>query len=555
MAGVPTEGGHVTKTYDRRQFLTHSAAAAGGVVAAGALAGEIAFAGEAGAITKGGTLKMGVISEQNKPFNPAHANMDTSGFCYGRAVYDPLMVVGATGKTVYPYLAQSLVPNSTYTQWTLTARPGVKFHDGNPCNGDAIYANMLENYASALTGPAVQALIAGFSHTPGTATVAIHTKHPWVTFPFTLAEQQISFIASNGGGGAPNTLGAEYSGLPIGTGPFIAQSWTYNVAFVATKNPQYWRPGLPYLDQVEFHPIPDGPTRFTSLKSGVMDIIHESEGDILKQFPTLGSGYTFVTDFPTKPVYSPSSNCIMMNCGKGPFKNINLRKALASAINQKSIVTIVDDGESTPINGIFLPSSPYYKKPPYPAYNPAQAKKYAAKVPKADRTVTLTYVQGDPAVLSAATLVQGFAAKAGITVNLAGVTQGQLISAAIFGIYQCMTWAQFGGVSPDLNHPWFSVRPPKGGTWLNFAQNQDPKIESLMLAAMASKSFTGQKNGWAAVNIRLQQDLPYAWLDRVVLGVAAHSNVMAWNGFTDDSGHALLQPNQAVLFFTQTWLS
>ena len=39
--------------------------------------------------------------------------------------------------------------------------PGVKFHDGTPCNGDAIFANMQENFNSALTGPAVKALITG----------------------------------------------------------------------------------------------------------------------------------------------------------------------------------------------------------------------------------------------------------------------------------------------------------------------------------------------------------------------------------------------------------
>ena len=105
----------MTSTYDRRQFLTRSAAAAGGVVAAGAVTGELVGEGVAGAVTQGGTLKMGVISEQNKPFNPAHANMDTSGFCYARAIYDPLMVVSSNGKTVYPYLASSLKPNKTYT--------------------------------------------------------------------------------------------------------------------------------------------------------------------------------------------------------------------------------------------------------------------------------------------------------------------------------------------------------------------------------------------------------------------------------------------------------
>ena len=400
----------MTKEYDRRQFLTHSAAAAGGVVAAGAVAGELGLADAAGAATiqQGGTLKMGVISEQNTPFNPAYANMDTSGFCYARAVYDPLMVVAANGKTVYPYLAKSLTPNKTYTTWTLTARPGVKFHDGTSCNGDAIYANMLENNKSALTGPAVQALISGFTHVKGSSTVQIHTKHPWVTFPFTLAEQQISFIASPGGGGAPNTLLPGYHGLPVGTGPFIASAWNPpGVPFTAVKNHQYWQAGKPYLAQVEFHVQSDGPTRFNYLKTGTVDIIHESEGDILSQFPSLGSNYSYLTDFPKKPVYSPSSNCIMMNVEKAPFTNKNLRLGLAYAVNQKQIVKIVDDNYSAPINGIFESGSPYYKKPPYPTYNVTMAKKYIAKVPKAQRTFTCQYVSADPAVQTAVTQLQG----------------------------------------------------------------------------------------------------------------------------------------------------
>jgi len=547
--GLRVEGGLVTNTYDRRQFLTHSAAAAGGVVAAGAAVGELGLAGTAGAITKGGTLKMGVISEQNKPFNPAHANMDTSGFCYGRAIYDPLLVVGSNGQTVYPYLAASLKPNATYTAWTVTARAGVKFHNGTPCNGDAIYANMKENFNSTLTGPAVQALVAGFTHTPGSNTVVIHTKHKWVTFPFTLAEQQISFIAE------PTTLGPGYAGNPIGTGPFVLSAWNYNTSFICTKNANYWRAGLPYLNQVEFHPIPDGPTRYAALTSGALDIIHEAEGDILKKFSTLGAGYTWQTDFPGKPKYAPSSNCIMMNCTKAPFTNLNMRKGCAYALNQSKFVSVVDSGFSAPINGIFLAGSPYYKSTPYPKYNVATAKKFIAKVPKSQRNFTLTYVAGSPAVLSAATLVQNFLSKVGVNVTLNGVTQGQLIGAAIFGVYQAMTWAQFGGVSPDLNHPWFSTKPPKGGTWLNFARNQDPKIESLMLQGMAATSAAARKNAWAAVNIRIQQDVPYLWIDRVVLGVAARSNVQDWKTFKDPAGHPVLQPNQAVLFFTSTWKS
>jgi peptide/nickel transport system substrate-binding protein len=547
----------VTNTYDRRQFLTHSAAAAGGVVAAGAVVGELGAEGVAGAASYGGTIKMGIISEQNQPFNPAHANMDTSGFCIARAVYDPLMIVSANGKTVYPYLALSLKPNAGYNAWTLTVRPGVKFHDGSPCNGDAVFANMQENYASTLTGPAVKALISGFSHTAGSNKVVIHTKYKWVTFPFTLAEQQICFIAK------PGTLTASYSGHPIGTGPFVYQSWTPNVSSVWTKNPQYWRAGLPYLDKVEFHPIPDGQTRMNSLQSGAVDIIHESEGDVLTNFHTLGAGYTYYTDYPGTPAYSPSCNCIQMNGSKpnainknSPFSNKTLRLACCTALDPKQFVSTVESGFSAPINGIFLPGSFYYKKPPYPAYSLAKAKALVAKVPAASRKFTIQYVQGSPASQNEATLAAHFLSQANLTVTLQGVSQGTLIGNAIFGAYQAMTWAQFGGVSPDLNHPWFSTPPKGGGTWLNFARNNDPTIEKYMLAGMAATSATARKNAWSAVNIRLAQDAPYMWTTRVVLGVAAKSYVQNWHGgATAPTGQAVLQPNQAVVAFTQVWHS
>jgi peptide/nickel transport system substrate-binding protein len=549
----------VTSTYDRRQFLTHSAAAAGGVVAAGALAGELAVADEAGAVTKGGTIIMGVISEQSQPFNPAYAHMDTSGFCYGRAIFDPLMVVSANGKTVYPYLAASLKPNATYTAWTITARKGVKFHNSNVCDAKAIYENLQECYSSYLTGPAVKALISGFTHTPGSNTVVVHTKHKWVTFPFTLAEQQIAFIAE------PSTIGSGYSGHPIGTGPFVFNQWVVGTKFVTTKNSQYWRAGLPYLDQLEFHPIVSGQTRMQALQTGTVDIIHEAEGDVLSTWHSTinNSSYTYEIDYPGRPVYSPSSNCMMLNTGVAPLNNINLRRGCAYAINRSLFVSTIDSNFSVPIDGIFLPGSPYYKKPPYPAYSLAKAKALIAKVPPSQRTFTLTWVQGAPAVQAAATLAQTLLGLAGVTVHLASVTQANLITLAVTGNYQALTWAQFGGVSPDLNHPWFATPAPKGWkrndlfgpTWLNFAENNDPKIETLMLAGMASTSAAGQHNAWAAVNIRLAQDVPYLWTDRTVLGVAAKSYVMNWKTFTDPSNHAILQPNQAVLFFTQVWKS
>lgn len=545
----------MTNTYDRRQFLTQSAAAAGGVVAAGALVDQLAEEGVAGAvggrIKMGGTLRMGVISEQNQPFTPDYANMDTSGFCYARAIYDPLMVVGSDGKTVYPYLAQSMTHNAGYTEWTITARKGVLFHDGTACDAAAIYANLVADYNSSLTGNAVRALVKGFTLNAAKRTVTVNTKYKWTTFPFTLAEQQIAFIA------APKTLGSAngthntYTGNPIGTGPFEFNQWDYNVKFVATKWHGYWRKGLPYLNQVEFHPLPDGPTRMSALQGGTVDIIHESEGDITKTFPKLSKSYTWDLDYPKTPVYAPSSNCIMMNCGKAPFNNKNLRLACAYGLDPAQFVSIVDSGESTVIDGIFEKGSPYYKAQSYPKFNPTTAKSYVKKLTAGEKSFTLTYVSGDPAVLRAATLFQTQMSNVGLHVSLSGTSQGNLIGDAIFGLYQCMTWAQFGGVCPDLNYPWFSTK-----THLNFANNLDAHTESLMLQGMAGSTEAARVKAWSEVAAQINKDLPYLWTDRVVLGVAAKSYVQNWKTFdTPAPAKPVLQPNQAVLFFTTTWHS
>jgi len=532
----------VTHTFDRRQFLTHSAIAAGGVAAMGAM-GESVLAGPAGAITKGGTLKVGVSSQQKLPFSPDWGRMDTTGFMYARAVYDPLCVVSADGKTVHPYLAQSVTHNSTYTQWTVVIRPGIKFHDGTKCDGDAVYANFKANYNSLLTGPSLKALIKSFSHTAGSNTIVVNTKNRWTSFPYTLAEQQIGFIA------APSTLGLGYRGNPIGTGPFVCANWAPDSTLYLDRNPNYWRKGLPYLDHLEFHPIPDDQTRWNELQGGTLDLIHTGDGGTIRnRFP---GGFATQLDTTGKLAYSPSSNCVMLNLKKAPFTDLNFRKACAAAIDRSTFARISSSSESSPVDGIYLPNSPYYVKPAYPAFSLTAAKSYLSKssMKGSARNFTLNYVNS-PAVANAATLVQTFLAKLNINVTPNPMTQDVLIGDAIGGKFQATLWSQFGGVSPDTNYPWFSTK-----TGLNFANNLDPKIESAMITGMAATTSSARVKAWAFVNDQLARDVPYLWLDRAIWGFAAKNTVQSWKTFTDSVGNPILQPNQGVLFFTQTWIS
>jgi ABC-type transport system substrate-binding protein len=59
----------------------------------------------------------------------------------------------------------------------------------------------------------------------------------------------------------------------VGTGPFKLAKWEQNNLIVLEKNKDYWKPGLPYLDRIEFKIMKDGVTRATALRAGEVDYV------------------------------------------------------------------------------------------------------------------------------------------------------------------------------------------------------------------------------------------------------------------------------------------
>ena len=91
--------------------------------------------------------------------------------------------------------------------------------------------------------------------TPDPMTVVYNLTGPNPTFPAGLTTQ-VGYVVGqamiNQATSNPNaTL------IPVGTGPFVYAQWQPNNFFTATRNPHYWRTGLPYLDTITFKPIPD----------------------------------------------------------------------------------------------------------------------------------------------------------------------------------------------------------------------------------------------------------------------------------------------------------
>ncbi len=187
----------------------------------------------------------------------------------------------------------------------------------------------------------------------------------------------------------------------------------------------------------------------------------------------------------------------MLNTSTAPFNNKTLRTAMAMCINQVQFSKVINKGIDAPMNGLFLPGSPYYTKTSYPKYNPTQAAKLVKQVQQqTGKPVSFTLNStSNPDVLRAAQFVQQAFQTAGMKVNINIVAQATIINDALAGTYQATLWRQFGAVDPDLNYVWWSTQTTAPPLALNMARNSDPRIQTALLAGRTTNNKADRDQG------------------------------------------------------------
>ena len=223
----------------------------------------------------GGEIAYGLEAENNNGWCLPEAQLAISGMQVANAIYDTLTAQNADGDYV-GFLAESVEPNADYTQWTITLRDGITFHDGSALNAEVV-KNNLDAYRGDY--PARQALLTMFVFEPVTAVDVVDdltltvTTTPWTTFPAYLSGR-IGII----GQAQLDDPDACDTNL-IGTGPFVFDDWVEGESLTVVRNEDYWRTDadgnqLPYLDSVVFRPFVDPNARTNALLSGELQALH-----------------------------------------------------------------------------------------------------------------------------------------------------------------------------------------------------------------------------------------------------------------------------------------
>ena len=251
--------------------------------------------------------------------------------------------------SIVPELATSWAWSADNLRLTFKLREGVKWHDGKPFTAKDVVCTfaLLQDTGTD-----------HFRKNPRKgwyANVAEITANADYEVTLRLNRPQPSILSMLASGYSPiypcHATAAQQRTKPIGTGPFRFVEFKQNELIRLARNPDYWRPGRPYVDAIEMPIISNRATATLAFIAGKLDMTFPTEitmplmRDIKAQAPNAVCHFG-----PTNVSFN-----LIVNRERPPFDNADLRRAMALTIDRKAFVDILFEGKAD-IGGALLPA-------------------------------------------------------------------------------------------------------------------------------------------------------------------------------------------------------
>src|SRR2546428_1216693 len=385
------------------------------------------------------------------------------------------------------------------TTYIFYLRQGVKWHNKPPVNGRELVADdvkfTFDRFRTEPGNPARELLesVAGVE-VVDRYTVKFLLKEPFVWLLDTLASALCMWII------APEVV-EKYGDLKkvetaIGTGPFLLEHYEPNVKTVFKRNPEYFRPGLPYVDGVEWLVVEDESTGLAMFRTGQLDMgpglqldVRQGDLDSLKQsHPHLRF----------QDMQSVTQTTLWMRTDQPPFSDVRVRRAISHAIDRQGLIEAVwmrgqpSPGVAPGLAEWSLPIDQIGAGAQYYQYNPKEAKRLLAEAgyAKGLKTQLNTTSGYGRDLIDAAQLVQRYLKEVGIEAELKIQEYGAYQATTGQGQFEGLAMGPYGGsFEPDsaLYGPYTPDQPRNRG------RVNDPKLAAMVQAQRRLKDPEARK--------------------------------------------------------------
>ena len=448
----------------------------------------------------GGTITMSLADQDVTTFDPP-VPPDNMSIWTMLLFYEQLIRVAPDGLSLEPGLAESWEASDDGKTYTFKVREA-QFHDGTPFTAED--AAFCIDRASNAEGTPWQFILQVVESTeaPDPRTCVIHLESVWAPFEADLA----MFSASIFPKGAYEEQGDAFFEHPIGTGPFQFVSRTPDVEVVLERNPNYWQPGVPYLDGATFKVLQDSNARVLQLQGGELDIatlVPYNQLDTFRSDPA----------FTVHPENVARIDITSINTTRPPFDDKALRQAMNYAVNKESIIQNVLFGNGEMATS-FLPKMPGRdpNSPGYP-YDLEKAKALVAESAgkdgfEADYNVTA----GDAVGTQVAQLIAADLAQIGGKINVVPI-DGNTLLERLFTTFDFDLMASY--YTTDIIDPdelaSFAVLG-EGGSGAMGSQYNNPEVNALILQAQSETDPERRQELYNQIQAMHLDDAPFIFL-------------------------------------------
>jgi peptide/nickel transport system substrate-binding protein len=282
-----------------------------------------------------------------------HREFDASSDNVVNQLFDGLVRFSENGD-IQPALAESWrrVDDQTLE---FKLRPGVRFHNGEPCDAEAVRFSVARQMDPKSPAPNAALLGSLEAVVVDPLTVRLKTKgtdavllNKLPMFVKVLPPKYLKEVGEEG-----------FAKHPVGTGPFQFAEWKRGDRIELKRNPSYWLGGAPKVDELVFRFLPRD-EQLKALLEGRVDLLTDLSGlDTLRVARNPG---TKVLKF--KDLYALT---LLFNTRKKPFADARLRRAVVHAINKRDLIQYGAKGNGEALSGLTMPGE-FGHNPDLPGY-------------------------------------------------------------------------------------------------------------------------------------------------------------------------------------------